>query len=177
MSNSDELSDTTEDGRKMFEQLTARFRQFRPRSSLVRMAEVELLLHHTQFQTLAAPFLGLFLVLAFTYPGMEWWSWGWGMCLCLAYGARLVAIMRLKQSGADTLEKRLRIDLIDLAAAGVLWALAPYAVAMEGNRSSACLPGLLFWSVSSAIFSITNRRWCIWRRGSCRCCTRLGLSM
>ena len=138
MSNSDELSDPTEDDRTMFEQLTTRFRQFCPRSSLVRLAQVELLLHHTQFQTLAAPFLGLFLVLAFTYPGMEWWSWGWGMCLCLAYGARLVAIMRLKQSGADTLEKRLRIDLIDLiglAAAGVLWALAPHAVAMEGSEA------------------------------------------
>lgn len=135
MSKSDELSDPTEDDRTMFEQLTARFRQFRPRSSLVRLAQVELLLHHTQFQTLAAPFLGLFLVLAFTHPGMEWWSWGWGMCLCLAYGARLVAIMRLKQSGADTLEQRLRIDLIDLAAAGVLWALAPHAVAMEGSEA------------------------------------------
>jgi hypothetical protein len=76
MSQSDELLDPTGDDRTMPEQLTARFSQFRPRSSLVRLAQVELLLHHTQFQTLAVPFLGLFLVLAFTHPGMEWWSWG-----------------------------------------------------------------------------------------------------
>jgi hypothetical protein len=90
MSKSDELLDPTGDDRTMSEQLTARFSQFRPRSSLARLAQVELLLHHTQFQTLAANFLGLFLVLAYTHPGMEWWSWGWGMCLCLAYGARLL---------------------------------------------------------------------------------------
>lgn len=117
----------------MFANLTGRFGQFRPRSNLVRLAQIELLLHHTQFQTLAAPFLGLFLVLAFTHPGMEWWSWGWGVCLCLAYGARLLANMVLKPDGPDALENRLRIYLIGLAAGGILWALAPHAVAMEDS--------------------------------------------
>lgn len=82
---------------------------------------------------MAAPFLGLFLVLAFTHPGMERWSWLWGACLCLAYGARIVAGMRLKPGASNTPEKRLNIYLVGLAGAGILWALAPHAVAMEGS--------------------------------------------
>lgn len=117
----------------MFENLVARFRQFRPRSKLVQLAQIELLLHHTRFQTLAAPFLGLFLVFAFTHPEMEWWSWGWAACLWLAYGARFVAVMRLKAKSAGAPEDRLKIYLVGLAAAGVLWALAPHALATEGT--------------------------------------------
>lgn len=133
MSNPDKRSVSTGDGRTMFVKITSLFRQYRPRSSLVREAQIELLLHHTKFQTLAAPFLGLFLVLAFTSPGMELWSWGWGFCLCVAYGARIIATMRLAPGRADAQEQRLKIYLIGLAGAGVLWAMAPHAVALEGT--------------------------------------------
>jgi len=53
-----------------------RIRQFRPRSRLVQIAQIELLLHHTRCQTLAAPFLGVFLVLAFAGAGKPAWAWG-----------------------------------------------------------------------------------------------------
>ena len=78
-----------------------RIRQFRPRSRLVQIAQIELLLHHTRCQTLAAPFLGVFLVLAFASAGKPAWAWGWIGCLVLAYGARIVASLRLRPGCAS----------------------------------------------------------------------------
>jgi|MEHZ01.5.fsa_nt_MEHZ011503416.1_7 hypothetical protein len=75
------------------------------------------------------------------------------MCLCLAYGARLLSIMRLKQSGADALEQRLRIYLIGLAAAGVLWALAPHAVAMEGSEAQQIVRNFLYYQSALVYFA------------------------
>lgn len=117
----------------MIEAAGDRIRQFRPRSRLVQIAQIELLLHHTQFQTLAAPFLGVFLVLAFAGAGKPAWAWGWVGCLVLAYGARIAATLRLGTGRADKPEARLKIYLIGLAAAGLLWAVAPLAVAVNGS--------------------------------------------
>ena len=109
--------------------IASKFVHFRPRSELVRRAQVELLLRHTRFQTILAPFLGVFLVLAFADTTRSGLAWAWLGVLGIAYGARIVALLG---AGPD-IDRRLIIYLTGLGAAGFLWALAPFAIAPEGT--------------------------------------------
>ena len=103
-----------------------RFARLRPRSSLVRQAQIELLLHHTKFQTIVAPLLGLFLVLALDTDGQM--AWVWFVALCLAYAARLIALGYIARREDPELRWRLRAYLIGLCLAGLFWAIAPFAI-------------------------------------------------
>lgn len=114
---------------EMLGNIFSKFRQFRPRSELVRRAQIELLLRHTQFQIIAAPGLGLFLVLAFTDPRQTVWAWGWALALGIAYAARLSVVRVATRNGVTDLGFRLKIYLVGLGASGFLWAAAPFAIA------------------------------------------------
>lgn len=120
-------------GPEMLGSVSKKFGQFRPRSDLVRQAQIELLLHHTRFQTLVAPVLGLFLVLAFADSDQSGWAWGWMAAMAVAYVARLSVQYGADHSAGGSLDFRLKVYLIGLGACGLLWAAAPYAIAPMGS--------------------------------------------
>lgn len=113
--------------------ISAKFSSFRPRSELVRRAQIELLLRHTRFQTIAAPFFGLFLVLAFERPDYALSAWGWAVAFGAAYAARMVAFMGAQNDPERGMDRRLNIYLVGLAGSGLLWSVAPHAIAPAGT--------------------------------------------
>lgn len=155
------------DGSKMLASVLTKFGQFRPGSGLVRRAQIELLLHHTRFQTVVAPILGLFLVLAFAEPGQSGWAWGWIVAMGVAYTARLSVQYSAEKCAETGLDIRFRIYLIGLGACGLLWAVAPYAIAPMGSDAQfiagvfvciAVLVGIVgnfLYHVSAAVYLAT----------------------
>lgn len=117
----------------MFVSIGDWYSQFRPRSALVRIAQIDLLFHHARFQTLAAPLLALFLLLAFAEDEKTWPAWVWFGCLCTAYAARIVAMFVSGERTDQDPERRLLIYLLGLSVAGFAWAFAPHALAMPGS--------------------------------------------
>lgn len=145
----------------------AKLGQFRPRSELVRRAQIELLLHHTRFQTVAAPGLGLFIVIAFADPAQAEWAWGWMAAMAVAYMARLSVLLGKVEGAEDELGVRLKVYLIGLGACGLLWAMAPYAIAPMGSDGQfiagvfvciAVLVGIVgnfLYHLSAAVYLVT----------------------
>jgi signal transduction histidine kinase len=117
----------------MFETAGEKLRQYKPRRRLVRTAQIDLLLYHTRFQTMFAPIVGLFLVVAFAGSATIVSAISWIVLLWLSYGVRIVVKMRLGRRGAGKLGERLKIYLIGLAGAGFLWAAAPHVIAPNGS--------------------------------------------
>lgn len=117
----------------MSDERKAGFARYRPASALVRAAQMDLLFKHIRSQTLFAPLLALFLVVAFGDPDEPAMAWIWLAAVFAAYLARSGVAYMLSQGARVGSEVRLVPYLFGLALAGFLWAVAPHLLAAPGS--------------------------------------------
>jgi signal transduction histidine kinase len=105
------------------------------RSALVRQAQIDQLLRYTRFQSIGAPCLGFFMVAAFPDSEFRATAWIWIAVLLGTYGARAVAFMFVSRFGVGIAERRLKIYIYGMGAAGLVWSLAPHAIGPPGSNA------------------------------------------
>lgn len=117
----------------MTEMILDRFRKYRPRSALVRQAQIELLLHHTKFQTVLAPAFAVFIALAFADIRNSTPAQLWLVGILATYGLRFLTAFLILRLTAASSDRRITHYLVGLAASGIFWAVAPLVLAPEGS--------------------------------------------
>lgn len=117
----------------MAEIILTRFQKFRPRSALVRQAQIELLLQHTKFQTIFAPAVAVFIALAFADVRNSSMSQLWLGGVLATYGLRYATAFMILRVSTVTADRRITHYLVGLAASGAFWAVAPLVLAPSGS--------------------------------------------